>query len=897
MVELIISDKFALKSDSNNQIFELINIIADSSPEGIILANHNNEIIYINKLAKKFLGSLYSNESGTIITLPIKINSKSKLKIKLNPEKIRNLEIFASKYEINGISGLLIKIREININVCHTGGTKTDEYSDFYKRSDIARYKYDFQTNEFDFYNCGFENLIGKERINSKKSLNIFKDYIFPEDYFNIENILDEFADNNNRTTYHKEQWQYRIIDTKGKLVWIDDFVTIHIENREIISIEGVAFIINDLKESNIKLTNTEKLFNHILAATFDGVFDHNLITDKINFNDNWFKMLGYDRDEIEPLDVYLHQLVHPDDLERIFKALADHINNDTIQYAVIYRIQAKNGEWKWILSRGKVVEFDETGKPSRVVGTHINISHYKTIEIIHERSHFILQNLIDNINEALTIFSEQAKIVEWNKKAEQITGIKNENAVGKYIWEVQRLLMRDVDKEKTSFEIHKITNLENIRKIKNNENVNYVSTIYKQDGSKKILETCLFPIALPDGDFLGGGLMRDITGFKLLSDDFSELDQRFNIIFENLSEVIYKRDFNLNKFDFISPNIERILGYKPDEIFKRKDKDILELIHPDDRALFENCHFTIPKDIQSVSLWRKYEVEYRLMNISGKYLPIKDTYQVLYDSLGNPLVSVGTLNNIAEKKTLDLEINDSQDKYKFIVENQSEFILKLDEKLICRYVSPSYCTLFDISENKVLDKKINFEKYPNDKGVSKSAFFSIFKNESDIGKFDCRMETKYGWLWISWALKLVKTDNSQLSIVCVGRDITKQKRIEETLKLSEKNYRGLFEYAFDVIIVFNPENEIILDANQSACELYGCKKDEFIGKSLVEYTIDVEHGKSQIEATIQKQENHRFRTKHRNKSGDVFNLDITSSLIQFDNKQVILSIGRQVNE
>ncbi len=64
-------------------------------------------------------------------------------------------------------------------------------------------------------------------------------------------------------------------------------------------------------------------------------------------------------------------------------------------------------------------------------------------------------------------------------------------------------------------------------------------------------------------------------------------------------------------------------------------------------------------------------------------------------------------------------------------------------------------------------------------------------------------------------------------------RDITRRKQIEQALEQSARDYRTVFEQAHDAIIVFAPEQEIVLDVNQRACDLYGFDRSEFIGMSL----------------------------------------------------------------
>ncbi len=74
----------------------------------------------------------------------------------------------------------------------------------------------------------------------------------------------------------------------------------------------------------------------------------------------------------------------------------------------------------------------------------------------------------------------------------------------------------------------------------------------------------------------------------------------------------------------------------------------------------------------------------------------------------------------------------------------------------------------------------------------------------------------------------------------------------EDALRHSERDYRGLFEQAHDAIIVLAPDEEIVLDVNQRACEVYGFSRAEFIGLSLEKISRNVKHGKEQIKETLE---------------------------------------------
>jgi PAS domain S-box-containing protein len=133
--------------------------------------------------------------------------------------------------------------------------------------------------------------------------------------------------------------------------------------------------VIYAIRKSERKLLASESRIRKALEGTGDGVWDWDLIQNTVYFSPGWKQMLGYRDHEISNQLFEWESRVHPDDLITTTQALNDHLNGMSSNYANEHRMMHKDGQWRWILDRGVIAEKLSDGTPTRMVGTHVDIT------------------------------------------------------------------------------------------------------------------------------------------------------------------------------------------------------------------------------------------------------------------------------------------------------------------------------------------------------------------------------------------------------------------------------------------------------------------------------------------------------------------------------------------
>jgi len=387
--------------------------------------------------------------------------------------------------------------------------------------------------------------------------------------------------------------------------------------------IVGCIIKANDItrqKQAENILKETEERWRFALEGGNQGVWDWNVQTGDIFFSDSYKKMYGYGPDDLKGRIEEWEGIIHPDDQERMSKAIEEHFASANPYHESIYRVKTKDGNYKWILGRGMLIR-NGYGQPFRMIGTHTDI----TKQITAEQTYKVL--FYSNPLPMWTYNLATLRILTVNDAAIHHYGYTKEEFLSMTLKDIRpakdvKKLMEWVEERKESGRLNRTTN----HLKKNGEIITVELTTHKLEDSNSILVVA-----------------QDITSKIKAEEELRKSNERFRLASQATSDAIYDYNLETGNLEW-GEGLQNLFGYNSKEVSITVWE---QLIHPADRKRIKNSIRSALKDANK-KLWKE---EYRFARKDGNYSFVFDRAFIIRNADQKVLRMIGSLQDITERK------------------------------------------------------------------------------------------------------------------------------------------------------------------------------------------------------------------------------------------------------
>ncbi|MBA7596155.1 hypothetical protein ES703_03124 [subsurface metagenome] len=321
--------------------------------------------------------------------------------------------------------------------------------------------------------------------------------------------------------------------------------------------------------------------------------------------------------------------------------------------------------------------------------------------------------------------------------------------------------------------------------------------------------------------------LEKSRTELKRTEEALRENEERFRIITENALAWIWEVDDN-GKYTYASPLVEKILGYKPEEVLK---KHFYDLFHPEERE-------GLKKAAVDVFLKKQSFREFINKNVhkNGKTVWLSTSGSPILDSKGNLIGYRGVDIDITERKRAEEALRESEEQYRTLHSNIPVGVFRTTADPSGRLLSanPALVKMFRYETPEEMSKMHVSDLYLNQDDRKK--FIETLSSTVEISHYEVQFERKDGTVfWGSLSARAVADESGKIAYFDgILEDITKKKKAEQALQESEEKYRRVVDNS--LVGLYITQSHILKFCNQRLVEMFGfTSSKELIGKHIRE--------------------------------------------------------------
>jgi PAS domain S-box-containing protein len=542
------------------------------------------------------------------------------------------------------------------------------------------------------------------------------------------------------------------------------------------------------------------------------GIWDMDLENNKMFHNERWMSYLGYDHDEIGGTFESWEELIHPNDRDITSEMLQDHIDGKSDVYENELRIKVSNGDWKWIYQRGRITETNDDGVPTRITGTHQDITSRKAAEIELVESEERFRNIFERSNLGIYRTSPGGKVLLANEALAHILGYND----------VDDLMKRDISKEgyhdpeeRNSF----------MRRIERDGVIQGSEILWrKKNGDMIFVNETARCVRDEEGNTLFyEGTVEDVTERKQAQEALLQSQRQLETILENVQSGIMIidaedhtiLDANPKALEIYDLKKESVINRSYDEIFCGSQEGKCPLTKIGSGNKNDEAEFITEKGRKISILKTESEVE-----IQGRRMLIE------------------SFVDVTEQRRMREELKEEKEKFESISSSAQDAIVMIDNLGKITFWNEAAERIFGYGRDDMMG--CNFHKIITP-DYYHSKHFPAFDHFRKTGKGNAIGKTleliglnrDRQEIPVELSLSAVRI-KGKWNAIGIMRDISERKEVEKRIKESEDRLSTFLKSATDAFMLLDGGLNLLI-ANDLGYERFNVEPGEAIGKHITE--------------------------------------------------------------
>lgn len=535
------------------------------------------------------------------------------------------------------------------------------------------------------------------------------------------------------------------------------------------------------------------------------GLWDWQVGSEHVVYSTEWKRQLGYEEHEISDSFQEWSSRMHPEDMRIAEQRIKDYLEGRTTEYAMEFRMRHKDGKWRWILTYASMLRFEE-GRPTRMIGCHIDITRHKQAESGLQRINRALR-MVGDCNLALArLEEEQALLREVCRLVVEVGGYRRA-----WIWcteeggEAGLCLAAQAGAPGPPELDLALEAMEKAERVVA-EDAPFATTM----DSVYAKATVALPLCR-DGRTIGVLELQTVEGetfeageLEVLADLAVELafgvavlrtrkerDQAVRELqvsqrkLEQAQRIAHighwERNLETGSIMW-SGEMHRIFGIP--EKFGISLPQIAELLHEEDREHWRQVY------VDAIRGKRSYELEYRIIRPDGELRYIYSRGEVSRNAVGWAVRVFGTAQDVTERKRTEQAQRESEQRFRQMTETIDEVFWLTDvENYRVIYVSPAFARVWGRPCETLYEYASTWAEaiHPEDRDATVQAMLT----QQVLGKYDVNYRIVRPDGAVRWihdrAFPIQDAEGKVYRMAGVAKDITAQREMEEQLRQSQK--------------------------------------------------------------------------------------------------------------